>query len=64
VVEHGFEECLADFGQAGFDSTGFLIVRIGQRCGAVPFDVPADIGLIVLGDRIGEGESPGIGPVE
>ena len=64
IVEHGFEECLADFGQPGLDATGFLIVRIGQRHGAVRFDVPADLGPILLGDGIGEGKFPGIRAVE
>lgn len=64
VVEHGFEERLADFGQPGLDATGFLIVRIGQRLGAVRFDVPADVGPILLGDGIGEVQFPGIRAVE
>lgn len=60
IVEHRFEECLADFGQPGFDATGFLVVRIGQRLGAVRFDVPADVGPILFGDGIDEGQFPGI----
>lgn len=64
IVEHGFEECLADFGQPGLDAAGFPIVLLGQRHGAVRFDVPADLGQIPLGDGIGEGKFPGIRAVE
>jgi hypothetical protein len=48
MAQHGMEERLADFGQSGLDASGFLIVRIGKRLGSVRFDVPFDIGPILV----------------
>ena len=53
--EHSVEERFPDFGQAGFDAVGFGIVRIGKRLSTVRFDVPFDIGPILVADRIDEG---------